>query len=73
MSRIKKFINFLDLVDEKIGIGLGVDYENINENNIDDLKSEFINKFTVQYNYKNILNKLDENLGKNYMEILNEI
>jgi hypothetical protein len=73
MNRINKFIKFLDIVDEKIGIGLGIDYEYITEENIDSLKKEFIEKFTVQHNYNRILNRLNENFNKSYMEILNEI
>jgi hypothetical protein len=73
MNRINKFIKFLDIVDEKIGIGLGIDYEYITEENIDSLKKEFIEKFTVRHNYNNILNRLNENFNKSYMEILNEI
>ena len=73
MNRINKFIEFLDIVDEKIGIGLGIDYEYITEENIDSLKKQFVEKFTVQHNYNDILNRLNENLNKSYMEILNEI
>ena len=73
MNRINNFIKFLDIVDEKIGIGLGIDYEYITEENIDFLKKEFIEKFTVQHNYNRILNRLNENFNKSYMEILSEI
>ena len=76
--KINKFIEFLDLVDEQIGIGLGIDYADINESNIESLKEEFIHKFTVKYGFKDLLNQkilLENNINssKSFMEILNEI
>ncbi len=73
MTRKEKFIKFLDLVDEKIGIGLDIDYDEINDDNVDVLKAEFVEKFTVKHNFKKILLKLNENKNKSYMELLDEV
>lgn len=73
MTRVEQFLNFLDKVDEEVGIGLGIDYDDINENNIDSLKSEFIQKFTIEHDFNDILNQLNENEDKSLLEELNEI
>lgn len=73
MDKKEKFIEFLNLIDDELGIGLGIDYDDISEEIIDKLKDDFIKKFTVVYNFSEILNSLNESSGKSYMEMLDEI
>jgi hypothetical protein len=70
MTRKEKLIQLMNKIDESYGIGL----EAITENtDIDEFIKRFIHKFTINYDMSEELNMINENLGKSYVELLNEI
>lgn len=70
MTRKEKLIQLMNKIDESYGIGL----EAITENtDIDEFIKRFIHKFTIDYDMSEELNTINENLGKSYVELLNEI
>ena len=70
MTRKEKLIQLMNKIDESYGICL----EAITENtDIDEFIKRFIHKFTINYDMSEELNMINENLGKSYVELLNEI
>ena len=69
-ERQLKLADIINEIDDNYGIGNGYVDENTD---VDKFIEDFKNELLVEHNFSNILNNINENFGKSYMEILNEI
>ena len=69
-ERQRKLEQIINEIDDNYGIGHGYIDENTD---VDKFIEDFKNELLVEHNFSNILNNINENFGKSYMEILNEI
>lgn len=70
MNRLEKLKDLMFKIDNSFGIGL----EQITEKtDIDEYIARFIETFTIEYDMKEELCTLNENIGTSYMEKLNAI
>lgn len=69
-ERQLKLADIINEIDENYGIGNGYVDENTD---VDKFIEDFKNELLIEHDFSNILNNINENFGKSYMEIINEI
>lgn len=69
-ERQRKLEQIVNEIDDNYGIGNGYVDENTD---VDKFIEDFKNELLIEHNFSNILNNINENFGKSYMEIINEI